>query len=366
MLARAGILVAVSKADEIRVSSAASELGKRGAKKGGDARAKALAPAERSEIARGAAITRWGRAGKEPAQKIPGEMPFSMFRGKLTIGATEVEAHVLNDGRRVLTQREMVRLLSGGRTSGDLKDYLAANPLWDKEKSAAAPIPFKIPGNPTPANGYEGTLVVDICDSYLQAADEGKLKANQMRLAVQAAVIVRACAKVGIIALIDEATGYQAVRERRALQLKLQAFIADELGEWSIMFPEEFWTELARLEGVKYSPRNRPLRWGRYVMAFVYDAIDGDVGRELRKKNPNPHFRENHHQWLKKFGKDRVNDQIQRVIAVMKLCISMDDFRAKFAYVFRKSPLQTSFEELWNPGSTPAKVKTQADAVNSH
>jgi hypothetical protein len=332
-----------------KASEAGRALSIRGAKKGGQARANALAPAERSEIARGAAMSRWAKAGKPPAPQVaskPGDTAFSMFRGKLTVGALEVEAHVLNDGRRVLTQREMVRLLSGGRTSGDLKEYLAANPLWNKAFSADATIPFRIPGNPTEAIGYEGTLLVDICDSYLEAADQGLLKHNQMRLAAQAAIIVRACAKVGIIALIDEATGYQAVREKRALQLKLQAFIADELGEWSVTFPEEFWTELARLEGIHYSPRNRPLRWGRYVMAFVYDSIDSDVGRELRKKNPNPHFLKNHHQWLKQFGKDKVHDQIQRVIAVMKLCTDMDDFRRKFAHVFRKSPLQMSFEEI--------------------
>ena len=97
---------------------------------------------------------------------------------------------------------------------------------------------------------------------------------------------MRACAKTGIIALIDEATGFQKVRAQHALQLKLQAFIADELQDWARMFPDEFWYELARLEGVKYSPRHRPLRWGRYIMMFVYDAVDEEVGKVLREKNP--------------------------------------------------------------------------------
>jgi P63C domain len=53
---------------------------------------------------------------------------------------------------------------------------------------------------------------------------------------------------------------------------------------------------LARLEGVRYAPRSRPLRCGKYVMLFVYDSIDPDVGKELRKKNPNPSHGRNHHQ----------------------------------------------------------------------
>jgi hypothetical protein len=113
------------------------------------------------------------------------------------------------------------------------------------------------------------------------------------------------------------------------------------------MFPQEFWFELARLEGIHYSPRSRPLRWGKYIMAFVYDAVDGDIGKELRKKNPDPHFKRNHHQWLKEFGRQKVHDQVERVITIMKLCDSMDEFRQKFARVFKKSALDSQMTFAW-------------------
>src|SRR5207302_1895450 len=96
---------------------------------------------------------------------------------------------------------------------------------------------------------------------------------------------------------------------------------------------------LARLEGIHYSARSRPLRWGKYVMAFVYDAIDRDVGKTLREKNPDPHYLQNHHQWLKDFGRQKVHDQIERVITIMKLCNDLNDFREKFARVFKKIAL---------------------------
>lgn len=324
------------------------------AKKGGRARANVLTPEQRKEIAQHAALARWriAKGGSEssptlveategrPTQPDSEATPYSMFRGQLRIGDIELECHVLSDSRRAFTQREVVRILSGGRESGNLQGYLASNPLIDKDLVAASSIKFKIPGNPTLASGYEATLLVEICDKYIEAAERKLLRPNQIKLAAQATAVVRSCAKVGIIALIDEATGYQQFRAKRELQLKLQAFIADELQEWARMFPDEFWLELARLEGIHYSPRNRPLRWGKYVMMFVYDAIDPDVGKQLREKNPNPHFRMNHHQWLKQWGRQRVNDQIQRVVAVMKLCEDMDDFRKKFARAFQKSPLQ--------------------------
>jgi hypothetical protein len=334
-----------SEPDE--VSSAAKKLSALGASKGGNARASKLTPAERSQIAREAIRARWAKAGKqdvEPQARRPADLPHSMFRGPLNIGDVQFESHVLSDGKRVLTQGEVVKVITGGADTSNLRRYLDRIPTFDESMIAGRAVQFRIPGNPTVATGYEAEMLVEICDLYLAARDAGLLKPSQKKLAAMAEIIVRACAKVGIIALVDEATGYQKVRAKQALQLKLQAFIADEMGEWARMFPTEFWVELARLEGIKYSPKYRPLRWGKYVMAFVYDAVDPDVGRELRRINPDPQRGQNHHQWLQQLGRERVNNQIQQVIAVMRLCDDMPDFKRKFAKVFQKTPLQM---QLW-------------------
>jgi len=330
-------------------SNAGRRLSKTGASKGGRTRAQLLTPAERSLIARDAVNTRWAKAGKKLAADLPKsvgstELPHSLFRGSLDIGTITFECHVLSDQRRVLTQREVVRLLSGGRDSSNLQRYLTRNPLVPVDFLDGRIIEFRVPGVAQNAHGYEASVLIDICDFYVQAREENLLKPTQIPLAATANIIIRACAKVGIEALIDEATGYQQVRAKRALQLKLQAFIAEEMQEWVARFPDEFWYELARLEGIEYSPQHRPLRWGKYVMMFIYDAIDPDVGRELRAKNPNPRFKSNHHQWLKEFGQTRLNNQIQQVIAIMKLCDDMDDFRRKFARVFKKGPLQLELD----------------------
>src|SRR5207249_2655518 len=272
--------------------------------------------------------------------------PFSMFRGELQLGPVILECHVLNDFRRVFTQREIVKALSGGRESGNLSRYLERNPLTQQKLDLGPEIPFHVPGSNITAIGREATTLIEICEKYLEAREQDLLKGSQLKLAIQAEIIIRASAKVGIIALVDEATGYQKVRAENALRLKLQAFIADDLQEWARKFPDEFWYELARLEGVRYSPRSRPLRWGKYIMAFVYDAIDKDVGKELRKKNPNPQHGRNHHQWLKEFGKDKLIGQIQSVITIMKLCDNMDDFRKKFDRVFKKTPIQSTFDDI--------------------
>ncbi|HET7102490.1 MAG TPA: P63C domain-containing protein [Terracidiphilus sp.] len=344
-------------------SSAAKELSALGAAKGGNARANVLTPERRREIAQKAIAARWAKAGKSTNseqvssagkqldnERLTTADPIALFPGKLTIGDVDFNVYVLDNRKRVMVQREVVRVLTG-KSSGAIASLVKGQAVADYidiEGLLNQTIMFSIPGTQFKGIGYEATLLLDICDAYLRArADKRLVGVHQSKLAKQAEVITRACAKVGIIALIDEATGYQAFRAKQELQLKLQAFIAEDMQEWARMFPDEFWFELARLEGVRYSPRSRPLRWGKYIMAFVYDAVDGDVGKTLRTKNPNPHFKQNHHQWLKDFGRQKVHDQIERVITIMKLCSDMNDFRTKFAKVFKKTVIDTQLDFGW-------------------
>lgn len=324
-------------------SEAARQLSKKGASKGGKARAATMLPKERSAAASRAAKARWAKEGKASdaleeealletfiGKDTVGPL-FATFSGTLLMGDIEIHCHVLNDGRRVMTQREITRALTGGRRSGS---YLQNIPNFDLASMAPRIIQFKDPKAAANNFGYEATMLIEICEAYLGARDAGLLKPRQMHMANAAEVIVRASARVGILALVDEATGYQEVRARNALQAKLQLFIAEEMGDWSKHFPDEFWTELARLEGIRYSGRNRPLRWGKYVMKFVYDAIDPDVSKQLAASNPNPSKGKNHHQLLTAFGQKELDNHLQQVIAVMRLCNDMDDFKRKFPRAF--------------------------------
>ena len=355
-----------------RSTEAAKELSSRGARKGGMARAAVLTPDERREIATKAAKTRWAKQKGEPlpedddgqALKVLRQpdvvsLPHqrvSHFHGEVSFGSLSVPCHVLDDGSRVIAQREVVKALTGQEKPsgliGRLIGVAALEPYITADEIASKVIHFRLsgPGHQMLAHGYEATLLVEVCEAFLRARDDGALSEAQMKVARRADIILRSCARVGIIALIDEATGYQEVRQRNALQLKLQAFISDGIQEWAKLFPDDFWHELARLEHTRYSPRSRPLRWGKYVMAFVYDAVDEDVGRELREINPNPHFRKNHHQWLKTYGREKVRDHINQVIGVMKTCNDMYDFNQRFEYVFKKDPMQMSFFDLVDYG----------------
>jgi len=207
------------------------------------------------------------------------------------------------------------------------------------------PIPF-IPKDGGPAgSGYEATALAAICGAVVVAMAERRLQKQQEHIGQQAGRLLSAFANLGIIALVDEATGYQKERAADAMQRKLDAYISGDMREWDKMFPDDFWEEMARLEGLDEAPKVRPLRWGKYVMAFIYDAMDKDVGNKLREINPNPRFRKNHHQWLAEYGKDRLVKHLWQVIGVMKTCHSMWDFRGRFAHVFKNTPLQLDWTD---------------------
>src|ERR1017187_1581185 len=155
-------------------SEAAKAMSALGASKGGKARANTMTPEQRSEVARNAVRARWAKAGKlkelapEPPkpptdqaanspEKNEEMLPFSMFRGTITIGTDEMECHVLSDGRRVFTQREIVRVLTAGRDSGNLAKEIEGNPLITNVDSLGEIIRFKVPGTQFLAFGREST-----------------------------------------------------------------------------------------------------------------------------------------------------------------------------------------------------------------
>jgi hypothetical protein len=77
----------------------------------------------------------------EERSEVPAELPHSIFQGKLRIGDIVLDCHVLNDERRVFTQGEMVRDLTGGTDSSNLARYLRRNPLITDDLSGG-PIRF--------------------------------------------------------------------------------------------------------------------------------------------------------------------------------------------------------------------------------
>lgn len=254
---------------------------------GGRARSRNLSPAERSEIAQRAADARWGKT-----------VATVSYQGEVNIANEFLECVVLQDGRRVIAQKSIMESLgrspsSGRRTRNDNRPpFIEAGNLQKyitpelREKMGR--IEYRVPGSRTTRFGYNAEILPDVCELYLLARKDDALLANQLKTAEAAEVLIRTLAKVGIIALVDEATGYQDKRAKDELQLLLEKYVAEEFRPWVKTFPEAFFKQIYRLHGWEFKPGNvhHPSYVGKFINKYVYDALPSGVTARLRELNP--------------------------------------------------------------------------------
>ncbi len=310
--------------------------------KGGVARAKSLTATERRAIASRAAERRW----HDP---LPVATHGSVDR-PLRIGDVEIQCYVLPDETRVLALRGLHGALGmshGGGQGGvrkvvSLMERLEKKGLNIRNLTARvnSPIRFSPPHGGNAAAGYEATILPDICAVIIEAHQRGVLDKRLSAMASRAAMLQHGFATVGIIALVDEATGYQAIRVRDALQAFLDRFLRKELAAWVKTFPDEFFSEIYRLKGwPKKDNSRRPGIVGHYINDLIYDRLGPGVLDELQRKNPSDgHGRRKsrHTQWLTEdIGHPALAQHMYATIATMR---AHSDWKAFVAFFKRAFP----------------------------
>lgn len=286
-----------------------------------------VVPADRrSEIASAAARARWG--GPEPMLA-----KYGAEDRPLRIGDIVIPCYVLADGTRVLAQRGLQGGLGlslgggkgGARRIAELMGGLAEKGIDVRGLIARAnsPIRFIPPHGGNPADGYEATILPDICAVIIDAQQQGMLGARREHLARRAAILQHGFATVGIIALVDEATGYQDNRSRDALARILEKFVAKELRPWVRTFPPEFYKQIFRLNGWAYSENcPRPGVVGHWTNNVVYRRLAPGVWDELKRltpKLPSGDYKNKLFQRLTEdFGNPKLREHLTGVIMLMK------------------------------------------------
>lgn len=326
---------------------------------GGAARAKALSPDQRADIARKGAAARWSPLHKP--------LPVASYRGTITIGDLEIPCAVLDDDRRVITQLGFLRAIgrgrpTGGSSQGSSEENLPAfltpenlKPFISNDlREACAPIVFKTRqgGKGGKAFGYQAELLPKVCDVYLQARREGKLLPQQTHVAHASEVLVRGLAEVGIIGLVDEATGFQRDRAKDALARILEAFIAKELQPWVRTFPADYYEQMFRLRGLEYPSDTvqRPKYFGVLTNDVVYKRLAPGVLEELQKvtpRNDSGRPTAKFFQMLtRNLGYPKLREHLGAVVAVMRLSTDWHDFKAKLDRLYPRldGPTQYAFE----------------------
>ncbi len=175
--------------------------------------------------------------------------------------------------------RRIAALLTGLASKGmEIKDLVAR---------VNSPIRFIPPHGGNPADGYEASILPDICAILIEAGRRGLLSKQQAHLAERCGVLQHGWATVGIIALVDEATGYQDFRARDALTKILERFVAKEIQPYIRTFPPEFYKQIFRLYGWNYYENcGRPGVLGKITNNLIYKRIAPGVLDELRKMIP--------------------------------------------------------------------------------
>ncbi|WP_172961258.1 P63C domain-containing protein [Asticcacaulis excentricus] len=323
--------------------------------KGGKSRAEKLSADERREIARQGAQKRWAKLKDLPqATHGSADQP-------LKIGDAEIQCYVLADGRRVISQRGMNAALQRAESGsisrrkpvydavGNLPSFLYPSNIRsfisnDLALSATTPIEFKLPGGNTVGHGYPAEMLPEVCSVWMQAKEAGVLTPAQMKTAAAASIIVQAMAKVGIVALVDEATGYQSERERGELHRLLEAYLSEERLAWAKRFPDEFYKQIYRLKDWTWPPNGRakPPVLGHITNDIVYERLPTGVLPKLRELNPadeeSKRRKFKHHQFLSpEVGQPDLRDHILQILPLMKVSKTWDGFKKLLEQAFPKS-----------------------------
>jgi hypothetical protein len=327
--------------------------------KGGKARADKLSAEDRTNIARRAADARWGKDS---------HLPKETHSGALKVIDREIPCSVLEGGIRVFSTRGINRAMgsktTGTRKSGQTAEVFGApqlpavlmgasvKPFISSELMVRliSPVQYRPKHGGRTAFGYEATLLPLICETLMDAQKAGALKTNQKHIADMAELMIRGFARVGVIALVDEATGYQEDRARDELNRILQAYISSELLPWTQRFPDDFFRQAFRIHGWEYKEGSvkSPRYLGKLINRTVYEPMPPGVLDELKRLNPKTesgYRKYQHHRLLTPdTGHPHLDKQIVAVTTLMRASDSKERFWDLFERVFPKKGQQTRLD----------------------
>lgn len=306
----------------------------------------------------------------------------------LQLGELSIPCYVLEDGTRVFSGRGIQKILGSTATSGkwlekfvnsdEISPYLAVkktgiSSVLDKLSS---PIKFYRPsagGSQSETYGYEVTLLIDICDAIISSSETGKF--NDESIIKNANIIIRAVAKVGIIALVDEATGYDKEKKRAKdeLQKFLTQFLSDEASKWVKTFEDSFFEMIYKMRGWNWNMTNkRPGVVGQWINNIVYERIAPLTLSTLNDKNPKNekgYRKDKHHQFFTEdIGKPKLKEYLASVEALGRASnYNWDIFMELLDRAFPKQPqkiIDIEIEEIKDDLPTDDFDKGMSKIVN--
>jgi len=195
-----------------------------------------------------------------------------------------------------------------GRGPGVVRiaDHKLIRAYGDPKLIEAISNPIKFVGkNPKGSSETSDGFEADVLAGARGHPDRSAIKAcsppsKTHRYAQYADAPMRGFARVGLVALIDEATGYQNDRNRDELAKILEAFVTRELRPWVPTFPPEFYERLYKPQPPLATRKGERAPWfSRHITNnVVYDRLAPPLLPELKAAASKAEKRAGLHQFL--------------------------------------------------------------------
>ncbi|MBG0803885.1 P63C domain-containing protein [Methylocystis sp. H4A] len=333
-----------------------------GQRKGGKNRAASLSPSERKSIGSLGAQARWAKA--DPSRVSLSRAVCGSLESPLCIGEIQIPCYVLEDEIRVLTATGMsdgLGLARGGSMIAGMnrlelfvsRDRI--NPFISKElyERIRSPIVFLTPTG-AKAYGYDAQILVDLCEAVLAARQAGVLQQQQMGIAQRCEILTRGLARLGIIGLVDEATGYQYIRARNALEKILDEWLTKELQPWRKQFPDQYYKRIFELNEWDYDPESlsRPGVIGIWTNDIIYDRLGPGLREQLHEyagRNASGRLKHQLHRYLtSRHGIPELQNHLSAVMALLNAATHWNQFKEMLQRALPKpeTTLSMAFDDL--------------------
>lgn len=172
----------------------------------------------------------------------------------------------------------------------------------------------------------------------LEARRHIVLSPRQEIIAEQSETMIRTLARVSIIALIDEATGYQYEREDDELQKQLNKilglYVSDEPQKYQKIFPWTLYREIFRLYNQPFTVSNikRPGFIGTLTSKYIiYGNLPKGVLEKLKKETPKSEkgnwSRKLHQLLTTEVGREDLKKTIYAIETLLSISENMEEFK---------------------------------------
>jgi hypothetical protein len=306
-----------------------------GRSKGGIARAEALSPEQRRQIALKGASARWGLQAIRNGN----------FKKEFGV---DVDCYVLDDPEKtaVVSQRGMGRALGLSDRGNAFPRFLGSrmtdnfvgaelrhklqNPLKFQWGSGGAEQP------PAIIFGFDATLLIDLCKCIIAAEAEGKIPSRSSKIARQAHIVVGASAKAGIKGLVYALSGYNPTAEEVIAAFKL--YVQEEAKKYEPEFPSELYLQWHRLYEIPVPLRGKPPLFAYLTVRHIYHPLaqsKGKIYQLLRALKANDGDRQKKlFQFLTEIGARALRIHLGRVLEMAESSQKREDYERRIEQRF--------------------------------